>query len=324
MFSVLSIPFQRHFRVPMFSQASLLACALVVASIVLPLVWAYSAQSFWIKTNTFRTQPAVMFMRDLIFILDGQDALSGVSVTHFHSSNPRLNQLMDSSVHSAPVVRTSEVDENNDGLPDHLAFTISVALPQNDEINRVRMAFFFRYDVDDVARLTMQTAAILDFSTSSSASTLAVDGDLRINQRDLLYPYLDNYRYNRPVLNHTLPIAQIKAGSLTWESMISRYSDRNIRTIFQPSTPPSWISPRAINQPFTVTGKIRYVPETFSYRPGVMEVLKAAWIQYLAYFALVATVCRYTFEWAVKSGVVPSHVIIDALPKQDGFRGHVF
>ncbi|KAI8608721.1 transmembrane protein [Chytriomyces sp. MP71] len=311
MHSVLSLPFQRHFKVALFSQASLLALILGIAALVIPLVWAYAAHSFWIKQNNFRAQPAVAFMRQLLLVLDGRDALTGASITRFHVTDPGVNQLLDAYVTSVPSVKTQEVDMNNDGIADYLNISIQMPLAQHDEIQRVRLALFLRYDIDDVARLTMQSAVLIDESSSMPSSSLFVIGDLQMVQRVLLSPVVDNYDFYKPVLQLN------QTSDISWNNLV-------VKTSLKLVTQPSWTAPRAINQPFTVEVKVRYVEDVFQYQPGVMEVLKAAWIQYLAYFALVGTVCKFTFDWAILTGVVSSHIVVDVVPKQEGFRGYHF
>ncbi|KAJ3031206.1 UNVERIFIED_CONTAM: Chromodomain-helicase-DNA-binding protein 1-like [Siphonaria sp. JEL0065] len=308
------LPFQRHFRVPVLSQATFLACLLSIASLVLPLVWAYAGQS----------QPAVTYMRDSLIILDGVDAVTSVPYSYFFSTNPKLNQLFEANIKSVPNIKVSEVDETNDGIADYLSFTIRVPLQPTDSIQRVRVAMFLRYDLESVARMTMQSAILFDESTSVSASSFRINADLRIVQRELLFPPIDNYDYNTAIMNYTFLSTGKNTDSYLWSKIIERYEDRNIRTKLDVTSPPTWESPRAINQPFTIHGKIRYSKDMYSYRPSIMEVLKAAWIQYLAYFVLIYTACRIVFRWAIRSGVVGSHVIVDVMPKQDGFRGHVF
>ncbi|KAJ3066652.1 hypothetical protein HDU98_010065 [Podochytrium sp. JEL0797] len=327
MFTIDRLPFQRHFRTPILSQATLLAVLLSFATLVLPLVWAYAGNSFWLKMNTFQTQPAVTFMRDAMLILDGVDSTTGVAYSYFYSTNPMLNQMYESSVHSVPTIKAAELDENNDGVSDVLTFTIGVALFPTDTIRRVRVAMFLRYDLDSVARMTMQSAILIDESTGLSGAALHVHGDLRIVQRELLVPTIDNYAFNRGVLNYSMANggdSGARADDFTWTRMVDVYEKRNIRTKLEISTPPAWTSPRAVNQAFMIHGTVRYSPDVFLYQPTVMEVLKVAWMQYLAYFVIMYMGCRYTFQWAVRSGVVASYVVVDVMPRQDGFRGHIF
>ncbi|ORY40115.1 hypothetical protein BCR33DRAFT_719522 [Rhizoclosmatium globosum] len=252
MFTIDSLSFKRHFRVPLVSTA--------IGDRILPFVWAYAGHSFWLKMNTFIAQPAVTYMRDSLLLVDGVDA------------------LFESNVMAVPNIKVTEFDADNDGIADFLNFTIRVPLNQFDYVRRVRLAMFLRYDLDSVARMTMQSAILIDESTPSSASSLFVNADLKIL----------------------------------------------IRTKLDLTSPSTWNSPRAINQPLNIHGRIKYAKDVYLYRPSIMEVLKFGWIQYLSYFALVYTISRFIFTWAIRSGVVRSHVIVDVLPKQDGFRGHVF
>ncbi|KAI9350262.1 transmembrane protein [Obelidium mucronatum] len=269
-------------------------------------------------------QPAVTYMRDSLIILDGVDSTTAMPYSYFYSTNPTLNQLFEAHVSAVPNIKISEVDETNDGIADYLKFTIRIPLQPSDSIRRVRLAMFLRYDLESVARMTMQSAVLIDESTSVSASAFHINADLRVVQRVLLFPPVDNYDYNSAIMNYTFLSSGDKTDTFKWSTLIERYEDRDIRTKLDTVSPPTWEGPRAINQPFLIQGKVRYPSDVFSYRPGTMEVMKSAWIQYLAYFVLLYTACRVVFRWAIRSGVVGSHVIVDVLPKQDGFRGHIF
>jgi len=61
-----------------------------------------------------------------------------------------------------------------------------------------------------------------------------------------------------------------------------------------------WTSGRAAGQPFVIQGTIFYPEETIMYRPGFWQLIKMAWIQYLAilfiFLFLFDRVKRFVFE----------------------------
>ncbi|KAJ3384705.1 hypothetical protein HDU84_002686 [Entophlyctis sp. JEL0112] len=272
-------------------------------------------------------QPSITFTRETILILDGTSGpgQAAVPYTLFYSSNAQLNQLFDYHTQRLNQLQVSELDENNDGISDFMIFTISIALHPFDSISRVRLGIFLRYDVEDKARLSMNTAAFIDESAAISCASLDVFGDLRILQRELLSPTADNYNYVNQIINYNLTSSGSETANLSWPRIVEAYEARGIRTKLEFAATPVWTSPRAINQPFVITGKIQYPSEVFKYKPTVAEVLKTAWIQYLSFFAVFYVLCRRAFSWAIESGLVASHVVVDVLPEKrntQAFHGY--
>ncbi|KAI9333182.1 transmembrane protein 231-domain-containing protein [Zopfochytrium polystomum] len=314
-----AIPFQRRFRAPICSRASLLAAILSAAALIVPLIWAYSSHSFWLKENTFREQPTVKYQRELMLFLDGQSTVDGSRVHLFFSTNPQLSQLFDSAMEAVPSIKTAEVDEDRDGINDYLSFTIQTHLQDSYDIHHVRLAMMFRYELVTDIRLLMQSMAYFDESSPLPISAIDIDGDLQLVQRELLDSGVDNVRYNVPVVNYTLATVG-DTSALSWGRILRSYLDRDIYTAFS-HPPPTYTFFRATHQPLTITGKLRYPEHRIAYRPGVTEVLKFGWIQYLAHFAVAATVAWWVYGWCLRSQLVPTCVVVDVIPKPVGGGG---
>ncbi|KAI8853931.1 transmembrane protein 231-domain-containing protein [Chytridium lagenaria] len=246
-----SMPFRRHFRANICSQATLLAVALSCISVVAPLIWSMVTQSFWLKENTFREQPSVLYMKDLLLVLEGTTG-TGTNespLVLFYANNPDLNQLFEDNVRAVPSVKTSELDFNRDGLPDQLLFNISMPLLPTDRIFRARLALVLRYELS-VRSPSMNWAPVgLGVGASS-------------------FP---------------IPVARNAA-------------------------------------------RVRFSEDRIVYRPGSLEVLKAAWIQYLSHLIVTVTLCRWVFVWAVRCQIVPTHIAVDVLPRHasvsNGFKSY--
>lgn len=318
--------FRRHFRAPLCSRAGLLALCLACASLIIPLFWSFASHSFWLKENTFRVQPIVSFKKDIILGLDGQNSLDGSSGNYFFSTNSAMNTIFNDAVLSVPTIKTAEVDENHDGVSDYLGFSISVPLPDSFDIYHVRLALMFRYELQsEDLRLLMQSMAMMDEMSSLPASSINVNGKLRLVQQTLLVANSNNVRYDTPVVNYTLSTSGPSTAALTWPEIIHSYLDRELQTKYE-YPPVNWGYFRAQGQPFVISGKLRYTTETVSYKPGVMEVLKFGWIQYLSYLVLSATFSWLVYGWCIRSQLVPTHVSVDSIPSgaTTGFKPHLF
>ncbi|KAJ3413050.1 hypothetical protein HDV05_008571 [Chytridiales sp. JEL 0842] len=318
-----SLPFQRHFRAPLISQPSLLFLILSCASIILPFIIAYISQSLWVKENTFREQPGVFYTKQALINLDGVSKATGEPINVFFSTMGDVNLLYEQSVRGVPTIATTERDEDRDRLVDTMEFEIKVPLLESDSIHRVRVAFFVLYELNGFIRLTMQSMAHFESSTPIPASAVYVDGDLKFNQRKLLDWGIDSLEYNFPVLNASLAVQGADSRALGWERVLGGYMDRDFRTDLVTSTP-VWTHSRAPGEPFIISGKIRFSSDKFLYRPGVLEVLKMSWIQYFSIFAIVGWILRCVYVWMVKAQMVKTHVVVDVLPKQGGFKAHMF
>ncbi|KAJ3104284.1 hypothetical protein HDU97_009360 [Phlyctochytrium planicorne] len=290
-------------------------------------------------------------MKDLLLVLEGTTGPAGTApLTLFYSNNPDINLLFEDNVRAVPIIKTTELDFNRDGLQDQLQFNITMPLLPNDSILRVRLALILRYELTSRFRFKMQTLALLDESTGIPSQSLQVDGDLRIFQRNLLNTDEDSVQFDAPIvdlfgsgigssqgwapLDETFGRSALgrwergrRGMGQAWSQIVASFLERNVRTTFA-FTSPIWQSPRGQSEPFTLTGRVRFPEDKFLYRPGSLEVIKFGYIQFLAHFVLVASVCRWIFVWAIKSQIVATHVAVDVLPRyqpgRNGFKVYPF
>jgi hypothetical protein len=90
---------------------------------------------------------------------------------------------------------------------------------------------------------------------------------------------------------------------------------------------PVWLSPRNPGEPVVISGTIRYPTWTVAYQPDALEVMKFAWIQFIAVLPVIALPLMAIFTMAVKSGAVPREIRVDHLrlpndakPVSGGFK----
>lgn len=141
-------PFARRYVAPLCSFACLAVAVIVVATLILPFVIAYSSRAFWLKENSYREQPTVSFKHSLVLLLGGSTSSSGATVRlPFQlawSTDPQYNRVANTVVRT-PVVKTADVDEDRDGKNDYFQFTISMPAYPGENIHEARLAFFFDY-----------------------------------------------------------------------------------------------------------------------------------------------------------------------------------
>ncbi|KAJ3174708.1 hypothetical protein HDU87_006957 [Geranomyces variabilis] len=310
-------PFLKRHYAPCFSPATALAAILAVASIGLPYV-ILAFGSFWPAFGTFVEQPRVAYEGQMVLLLAGTTgaATTPLSIMWSTDANYNANFALSSRV---VTLETAEIDVDGDGKNDYLNFNITVPLTSSEQVAHVYAAFSFQYGLSSQLQFQMQSLALLSTSTPSPSPTaLYIDGDLALTQRVLLSSS-NKLAYDTPALDLTST-----AASFTWEALVASYADRDVRTVFNPSTP-IWTSGAVSAAPFVFTGRIRYAQTTVTYSPSTAEVVKQVWVEYVVLFAGVAIVLRWVLGSLLRSGAVRTSLRIDRVPRVGaGAKEHVF
>ncbi|NWI66202.1 TM231 protein, partial [Todus mexicanus] len=132
-----------------------------------------------------------------------------------------------------------------------------------------------------MSTLVMQSMAFLQFFSPVPGSQLYMNGDLKLNQKQLLNHCGLDTRYNVSVVNGTSPFAS----DYDLTNIIAAYWDRNVTTVFSDPNP-VWMTGRATDTPFIVNATIHYPVEVILYplktASRFWEIIKFAWIQYVS------------------------------------------
>nr|XP_027321967.2 transmembrane protein 231 isoform X2 [Anas platyrhynchos] len=107
-----------------------------------------------------------------------------------------------------------------------------------------------------MSTLVMQSMAFLQFFSPVPGSQLYMNGDLKLNQRQLLNHCGLDTRYNVSVVNGTSPFA----ADYDLTNIIAAYRDRNVTTVFSDPNP-VWMTGRAADTPFIINATIHYPEE---------------------------------------------------------------
>ncbi|NXF25850.1 TM231 protein, partial [Rhodinocichla rosea] len=222
-----------------FCSAAALALLLITAlTYVPPLLLAYRSHGFWLKQSAYLEQPTVRFRYEALFVAT---IGSGPGSFLAWSTFPAFNRLQEDRLR-VPLLSTREEDKNQDGKMDQLHFKLELPLQPTEHVVGVQLILLFSYQLYRMSTFVMQSMAFLQFFSPVPGSQLYVNGDLKLNQRQLL--------------NHC--------------GLDTRYNVRKY-----PS--PVWMTGRATDTPFIINATIRYPVE-----PGFWEIIKFAWIQYVS------------------------------------------
>lgn len=268
MFNIYNELVTRKYHTHFWSFATIFYICVGVITYVGPLLIAYYSLGFWLKESTYREQPEVRFKHDLILVLQGTSTVLGYST--YNNFNTILRNRLRTS-----TIKSQEVDENSDGRYDYLEFTLEMPINANEDVRSVQLLLFFHYKLHKYSSVELESLAYLHYDSGISGSSFYTDGDLLLKQKNPLSHKGSFTKFNTGIVDRT----NTDVNTLNLHSILTNYQARNLTTDFI-GRYPSWISGKSST--FKIQTKIYYPEQTIIYRPGFWQLLKHAWIQYLA------------------------------------------
>nr|XP_054917954.1 transmembrane protein 231-like isoform X2 [Dermacentor andersoni] len=281
----------RKYKASLCSKATAFVVVLSCATIVIPFMFAYKDLGFWKKLDQYQEQPEVRFKRRLIFILECGEGLV------FWSSYPFLNSH--ATELSIPSVEDLEEDFDSDGKMDELNLSVKMPLPKKFDVLRVKILLLFDCRIATYTRVSYEGLAFIDHSSSISGSELSLTGELRLRQKELLRPGSHDSRFEHSIIN----LDSSSVSSFSLDFILDEYSKRNVTTQLS-NVQSTWRVASGATH-FLANLRIKYPVEILWYRPGVWQVLKHAWTQYLAFLAIFLLLGERTKEFVFVSGGEP-------------------
>ncbi|PKK23847.1 transmembrane protein 231 [Columba livia] len=297
-----------RYRAGLCSAAALALLLIAVLTYVPPLLLAYRSHGFWLKQSAYREQPTVRFRYEVLFVATlgpGPGSLLAWSTRVGWSRDGVGDGL------AGPASRrlTREEDKNQDGKMDQLHFKLELPLQPTEHVVGVQLILLFSYHLYRMSTFVMQSMAFLQFFSPVPGSQLFMNGDLKLNQRQLLHHCGLDTRYNVSVVNGTSPFAS----DYDLTNIIAAYWDRNVTTVFSDPNP-VWMTGRATDAPFIINATIRYPVEVILYQPGFWEMMKFAWIQYVSILLIFLWVFGRIKMFVFQNQVLTTIPIAPVLP----------
>nr|XP_058954608.1 transmembrane protein 231-like [Pocillopora verrucosa] len=281
---------RQKYKTHICSRATLFQFFVIILTFIPPLIIAYVTHGFWLKESSFREQPDVRFKHELLVVLQGNTPGSFMAYSTFQNFNHLLQEKL-----RIPLIKSWETDGNLDGKYDSLHFNIEIPLSDSEAIHSVQLLLIFDYKLYKYVRLQMESMAYIHHSSPLAGAEFSTVGKLILQQSGPL-PYKGQHvLYNVPVIDGSS--SNVDAYKLY--DIFTAYTQRNVTTEYV-SFHPVWTTGRAAGQPFVIKGTVYYPEETIIYRPGFWQLIKMAWIQYLAilfiFLFLFHRVKRFVFE----------------------------
>ncbi|KAJ8600718.1 hypothetical protein CTAYLR_003929 [Chrysophaeum taylorii] len=322
MIEVYHEPVCRRYYAARLSCAYVFFLCVVACLAILPFFLAYeSSAAFWLKTNTYREQPKVIFEHKVLGLLHGRDSNDN-PLQIVYTSMAALAHLFEANLRS-PVLRSIEIDKNRDAIPDRLHLSVLVPLQRGETILASSFVAFFNVKLRNRARLEMETIAYSGANSPLPGSALFVDGDYTLRQR---WPLRAKGGYQLPYDNTPLldPTSlDLAANQAVFPRLLAAYRQRNNTMNFDgryevwtPVLAP--VDNDFGHQTFNLTVNLHVKTADVLYTPTASEVLKVAWIQYLAIFVVVAYLLDQLCAFVFYNQLVDTEMTVETLQNKRG------
>ncbi|XP_014674883.1 PREDICTED: transmembrane protein 231-like [Priapulus caudatus] len=293
---VYSHAIQQKYKASVCSKATFFQLCVFILTVVPPLIFAYKSQGFWLKLSSYVEQPDIRFKYQLLVILDtADDYLAWSTFQNF-------NSLQQSHIR-IPLVKSREEDVNRDGKKDLLHFSLEMPVTDTEDIFALQLLLFFDYRLYKFSEFTMESMAYVHHSAMQSGAEYSTDGHLILVQRQPLAHRGVDSRYN----NTSIDQESIFAEAYDFKRIFKEYNSRNVTTRYDADYS-VWVRGRGSGMPFTITITVRYPEESVTYTPGFWQVMKDAWIQYLAVLIIFVLVFDRIKKYVFKNQLVTTIV----------------
>eukprot|EP00095_Tigriopus_kingsejongensis_P000574 maker-scaffold372_size192401-snap-gene-0.39 protein:Tk00574 transcript:maker-scaffold372_size192401-snap-gene-0.39-mRNA-1 annotation:"upf0513 transmembrane protein" len=261
-----------------------------------PRVEAVIEASFWIKVDEFREQPEFHFKHELLLHLDTLDPEQPLGWSTFKNYNQMINSHL-----RVPTIRSSEPDDNGDGKLDALDLRIEIPLGPEEQVLGATLFLIFDAKLHRLSSVQFQGLAYIQAHSALSASGLTVYGDLHVVQKQPIAARGRDLRFEYPIFNPE----STNVADFDFSRVLRDYAHRNVSTRIGHDYSLWRRGTVGQERPFVLDLHLRYQEQTIYYTPGLWQVLKWAWVQYLAIAVLFVLLFRSVKAYIFTQQVFP-------------------
>ena len=183
--SVWSVPLQRRFVASSVSCGCCLMLMFWAVVLLVPFFLAYTSESFWLKTSDYLEFPRAEFKYQALLVATGTD-INDQPITMTFSTSPELRRGILSSTVRPASLRTYTDDNNLDRAPEAVHLDFELPLQTGERVFGVSALLMFQMELNLRAKVKLEGAAYVDYSSAVPGASLYVDGDLMLVQKNAL------------------------------------------------------------------------------------------------------------------------------------------
>lgn len=314
--TVFSEPVRRRYLAHRWSLAWFSQACLIIILILCPFFLGLTTRNFWVREKEFREQPDVGLRGQVLAFVQGTSsspsALSPVPMGKVYTTSAVANRNLGQSL-GVMTLGEIAIDENGDGKPERLEFTVDVPLAEGEAVHGLTLVAMVRYNLTDVFSLMTDAMVAYSIESARPGASLFVRGSLDLNQK-VTYGYASMHIFASPFLNDTRLRGIAAPGFL--EEVYMDYAARDVRPTFAPG-PAVWTS--GAGRSFRARVVVDIPVARVLYAPGFWETMKFAWVQYIALFAIFWFFIHWLRMYIFRYQVVETRVLQEAIPKVKPF-----
>ena len=280
MMRVFSEYYYRTYSAPIYSYGSFCCLIGILSVIFIPFMLLIISPQFWLYTSSTFEQPKASLTGEIFLsVLTTNSSRSYCSISS-------VNQAF-SSQSLSPIIQTSHEDYNNDGLNDFM--NLKITLPTSDAalIRQVNLVLGVSYGIQQIAYIDWHSAIFLTFTTPAGASYIKSMGELKLNQRGPFYPS----KSKRTLYDSARIFTEI-ADSGYASAFDLCYMQNDTLDFARTDS----IGMFGDSGKLEIEVKIVVPPsQEILYQQPFFEILKLAWVQYVAFFVTIYAIIYYGF-----------------------------
>ncbi|GLH16793.1 Transmembrane protein 231 [Gryllus bimaculatus] len=284
----------RH-KTTICSSASVFIVVISLLIILGPFLLVYRSNGFWLRTSAYREQPEVHFKYQYVLIIETEQFNNPLICSTFSY----LRSTDHNEGHCA-IVKSREIDNDDDGKYDELSIEFSVVL-ESTAIYGIKLLLVFDYKLHAMSSLQMESLGYLQHSAGLPGARFDATADLHLVQRKPLNSYGRDLKYNTSIIANENTLYQ----RFDLSTILKEYGRRRVSTILS-NIYSLWTAGLSSDGPFILTVIIHYPEQNFIYRPRFWQVVKWAWMQYISVLLVFLYVFKSVKTYVFRNRLIPS------------------
>ena len=342
----------RRYYASLFSGTTLFCALESFLLLFLPLIIAFSSGAFWLTEVTLLSQPQVEYTYTTIVQIEGMNAPSNGSsgsspFTVIATPSSLLQSILGSPSFSSSslssggvkvrqaVVRSAQFDDLRDGVIDRIELSLLIPLLPSERVTSITALAFLNAKLVSEAlggvSYAFDALASTSYASSSSLKGLSLDGSFLLQQSSSSSLRSKGGTHTPYASSPLLPASYVKGlpfGEVSLKKILSSYAARNLSMVFTPrlvlpfpSPLRPFLSPSSAENAFNLSMIIRVPVQPMRYDPPVSQILKQAWIQYLAFFLVTAFLLSRLNTFLYSNQLLKSFAVSDGGDSGSGEGG---